>query len=176
VFEWKLDVELSVRSKWGEEAARWCFLALEPNGDFALEVPSEWIGDLIRKWRSASVQPSLFPAPSDRPMPEAIKEVFGKARFSAGVCARQLLFFRSFEFFIEITIGGTTHLGYPKRAIRDRFPTPSTGPFPQGAQRVARYGTKFFNEETQKDWRSWPRCGQESPPKQSLSGALFRVI
>jgi hypothetical protein len=25
----------------------------------------------------------------------------------------------SFELFIEITIGGTTHLGYPKRAIRD---------------------------------------------------------
>ena len=40
---------------------------------------SEWVGSLIRKWRSASVQPSLFPAPSDEPMPEAIKEASERA-------------------------------------------------------------------------------------------------
>jgi hypothetical protein len=94
---------------------------LEQNGDFILEALSEWVGNLIRKWRSASVQPSLFPAPSDKPMPEAIMEASVRSVSPPERVPGNYYFF---EFLIEITIAGTTHLGYPKRAILDVGETP----------------------------------------------------
>ncbi len=89
--------------------------------EISLEALSEWFGNLIRKWRSASAQPSLLPAPSDKSVPEPIKR--GSER---PVAAPEFVpgNYYSFEFFIEITIGGKTHLGYPQKAIRDIGKTP----------------------------------------------------
>jgi hypothetical protein len=86
-----------------------------------LKALSDLLGKVIHKWRSASVRLSPFPAPRDKPLPEATKPV------SDGPVSPPELVpgnYYSFKFFIEITIGGTTHLGYPKQAIRDMGKTP----------------------------------------------------
>ena len=77
---------------------------------------SQRFGDLIRKWRSVSVPTSLFPALSDRRLPETIKRSSERPVSPPELVPGN---YHSFDFFIEIRIAGTTHLGYPKRALRD---------------------------------------------------------
>jgi hypothetical protein len=82
---------------------------------------SEWFSSLVGKWRSDSVQPSIFPALRDKPLPEAVKQASERSPSQPTLVPGNYYFF---NFFIELTIDGTTYLGYPKRALRDVGQTP----------------------------------------------------
>jgi hypothetical protein len=85
--------------------------------------------------------------------------------------------------FASVTVRGSRPVSSPRfrfgappgRTVAAMGHVPILGPLWWSSARCA-LRHEILQRRNPKGWRSWPRCGQESPPKQSLSGALFRVI